>query len=82
MKGDCSGGFEEEAGRIALYIIYFWGTGSILSLLKRDFQVKVISVIIYMVQPPLLLLALGEEVFSSLGSFEILSEPQIRNPVG
>lgn len=44
MKGDCSGGFEKEAGRMALHIIHFSGRGSILSLLKRDFQVKVLSV--------------------------------------
>lgn len=68
MKGDCSGGFGKEAGRIALYIIHFSGRGSILSVLKREFQVKVLSVTcvcvyVCMVQLLPLPLALGEEVF-------------------
>lgn len=76
MKGDCSGGFEEEASRMALYIIYFSGRGSILSLLKRDFQVKIISVTFIYCVTSLSPLAFGEEMFSSSASFEILPDPQ------
>jgi len=71
-----------EAGRIALYIIHFSGRGSILSLLKRDFQVKVISVAyIYNAAspPPTCLRGRSVFFFCKFGDSFRATE---RNPVG
>lgn len=81
MKGDCSGGFEEEASRMALYIIRFSGRGSILSLLKRDFQVKIISVTFIYCNLPLPICLWGRNVFF-LFKFWGTSRPTERNHVG